>query len=499
MRRSSLPRRAAALAAATLALGSLTTAALPAALAAPAPGGPAAESRPSPITLDVTATQNGREIDLSGGLADLDVTQPTVFRFRGENYLPAADSAAVNGTYVMVADQEKWRVGEEIHMTGDGDALVADWITPAQIKKGGGSWERTLTVGGDTFKPGRSYVVGAAAAHALVLSERHFDRGFSFTVPEATHGPGVPAPVAVRAAVDEKRNVKVEWDYDKSIPGTRFRVTLRCVAECGPLNADRPRQVDVSRSAGREYTFTDSDPGVYVASVYAARDGEDGEPVFSPEAHSAPIAVGDVTIPEELLTPPAPGTTAATSAPGTAAPTTGPSTGAPSTTTTTTEPTSAETAGTEPTSTTPSSISQTPPTGGDGETPPPNQEPTPQPPATEGPAGETPDETAPTDKKPAGDEPANGEKQDAPSAAGADGEKPTGAAAAQAQGEKRPAPAASPAPAAKPQQPAPAGVATAAAPKGLASTGAAALWPALFGATALAAGGLAVVAVRRRR
>ncbi|MDO5750070.1 MAG: S-layer homology domain-containing protein [Rothia sp. (in: high G+C Gram-positive bacteria)] len=224
----------------------------------------------------------------------LDPTQPMTFTLRGEGY-DESEPAARNGVYIMITTTDVWKIGQCSDMKGDGDALIADWI-PAHLIKDG-KFERTITVPGDTFKSGKSYSIGAAAAHGLVLTERYFDRGITITMPEKKAVREVPVPTNVRAQVDSRRNVTVNWDYPENIEGMEWRVGIECLEQCA-AKFNTERSADKWKSSDREHIFDDADAGVYIAKVQTmlpAADGngyEEGSVVTS-----EPFGVGDVKVP----------------------------------------------------------------------------------------------------------------------------------------------------------------------------------------------------------
>ena len=245
-----------------------------------------------PETLD--QRKSNVQLDVTYSPEPIDPTKETKFNFKGKGYTQD-EPAARHGVYLIIIDNAKWKLNKCLGISGQGDGLVERWITRAEIKDG--DWEKEIVVPPETFQPGKTYTVGVAAAHGPVLTERYFDRGINIKVPDAPKIENIAAPTNLKASVDEKRNVKLTWDFEHNLPNMRWRTTLRCITSCDRMIRDT-RQHDVNSGVAREYTFTDSDPAVYVAEVEANRQsGGKWEPLG--KTVSEPFAVGaGIKVPE---------------------------------------------------------------------------------------------------------------------------------------------------------------------------------------------------------
>lgn len=245
-----------------------------------------------------TAVENPKKQDLDVkfevlGPSEINPGTDLHYKLRGEGYNPGTTPGATNGFYLVLAPTTVWRLGMCNKMTGDGDSLQAQWITPAQLNRQGGKFDIDFTIKADSLTPGATYTLGIMAAHGLSLTERYFDRGITIKVPETTTN-GVPDASDVAGSAKKTSNglidVDVTWNYPETVPGTSWRVAMQCVENCV---STRPRTIDLNQSDLRSYTFKDSDAGVYVASVTASRT-IDGSVVSSRQVESERFVVGDV-------------------------------------------------------------------------------------------------------------------------------------------------------------------------------------------------------------
>lgn len=245
-----------------------------------------------PETLD--QRKSNVQLDVTYSPEPIDPTKETKFNFKGKGYTQD-EPAARHGVYLIIIDNAKWKLNKCLGISGQGDGLVERWITRAEIKDG--DWEKEIVVPPETFQPGKTYTVGVAAAHGPVLTERYFDRGINIKVPDAPKIENIAAPTNLKASVDARNNVKLTWDFEHNLPNMRWRTTLRCITSCDRMLRDT-RQHDVNSGVAREYTFTDSDPAVYVAEVEANRQsGGKWEPLG--KTVSEPFAVGaGIKVPE---------------------------------------------------------------------------------------------------------------------------------------------------------------------------------------------------------
>ncbi|WP_454978344.1 hypothetical protein [Corynebacterium propinquum] len=234
------------------------------------------------------------QLDVTYSPETIDPTQETKFHFKGKGYTQD-EPASRHGVYLIIIDNAKWKLNKCLGISGQGDGLVERWITRAEMKDG--EWEKEIVVPPETFQPGKTYTVGVAAAHGPVLTERYFDRGINIKIPDAPKIDKIAAPTNLKATVDEKRNVKLNWEFEHNLPNMRWRTTLRCITSCDRMLRDT-RQHDLNSGVAREYTFTDSDPAVYVAEVEANRQsGGKWEPLG--KTVSEPFAVGaGIKVPE---------------------------------------------------------------------------------------------------------------------------------------------------------------------------------------------------------
>ncbi|SQG65337.1 Uncharacterised protein [Corynebacterium renale] len=248
-----------------------------------------------------TAVENPKKQDLDVkfevlGPSEINPGTDLHYKLRGEGYNPGTTPGATNGFYLVLAPTSVWRLGMCNTMTGDGDSLQAQWITPAQLNRQGGKFDIDFTIKADSLSPGKTYTLGIMAAHGLALTERYFDRGITIKVPE-TATSGVPDATAVAGNATKTPkgliDVDVTWNYPETVPGTSWRVAMQCVENCV---STRPRTIDLAQSDRRSYTFPDSDAGVYVASVTASRT-IDGSVVSSHPVESERFVVGDVQAP----------------------------------------------------------------------------------------------------------------------------------------------------------------------------------------------------------
>lgn len=234
------------------------------------------------------------QLDVTYSPEPIDPTQETKFHFKGKGYTQD-EPASRHGVYLIIIDNAKWKLNKCLGISGQGDGLVERWITRAEMKDG--EWEKDIVVPPETFQPGKTYTVGVAAAHGPVLTERYFDRGINIKIPDAPKIDKIAAPTNLKATVDEKRNVKLNWEFEHNLPNMRWRTTLRCITGCDRMLRDT-RQYDLNSGVAREYTFVDSDPAVYVAEVEANRQsGGQWQPLG--KAVSEPFAVGaGIKVPE---------------------------------------------------------------------------------------------------------------------------------------------------------------------------------------------------------
>lgn len=234
------------------------------------------------------------QLDVTYSPEPIDPTQETKFHFKGKGYTQD-EPASRHGVYLIIIDNAKWKLNKCLGISGQGDGLVERWITRAEMKDG--EWEKDIVVPPETFQPGKTYTVGVAAAHSPVLTERYFDRGINIKIPDAPKIDKIAAPTNLKATVDEKRNVKLNWEFEHNLPNMRWRTTLRCITGCDRMLRDT-RQYDLNSGVAREYTFVDSDPAVYVAEVEANRQsGGQWQPLG--KAVSEPFAVGaGIKVPE---------------------------------------------------------------------------------------------------------------------------------------------------------------------------------------------------------
>ena len=246
-----------------------------------------------PETLD--QRKSNVQLDVTYSPEPIDPTQETKFQFKGKGYDANTEPASRHGVYLIIIDNAKWKLNKCLGISGQGDGLVERWITRAEMKDG--EWEKEIVVPPETFQPGKTYTVGVAAAHGPVLTERYFDRGINIKIPDAPKIDKIAAPTNLKATVDEKRNVKLNWEFEHNLPNMRWRATLRCITSCDRMLRDT-RQHDVNSGVAREYTFADSDPGVYIAEVEANRQsGGQWQPLG--KTVSEPFAVGaGISVPE---------------------------------------------------------------------------------------------------------------------------------------------------------------------------------------------------------
>ncbi|WP_454972448.1 hypothetical protein [Corynebacterium propinquum] len=234
------------------------------------------------------------QLDVTYSPEPIDPTQETKFHFKGKGYTQD-EPASRHGVYLIIIDNAKWKLNKCLGISGQGDGLVERWITRAEMKDG--EWEKEIVVPPETFQPGKTYTVGVAAAHGPVLTERYFDRGINIKIPDAPKIDKIAAPTNLTAEVDTRNNVKLKWEFEHNLPNMRWRTTLRCITSCDRMLRDT-RQHDLNSGVAREYTFTDSDPAVYVAEVEANRQsGGKWEPLG--KTVSQPFAVGaGIKVPE---------------------------------------------------------------------------------------------------------------------------------------------------------------------------------------------------------
>lgn len=234
------------------------------------------------------------QLDVTYSPEPIDPTQETKFHFKGKGYTQD-EPASRHGVYLIIIDNAKWKLNKCLGISGQGDGLVERWITRAEMKDG--EWEKDIVVPPETFQPGKTYTVGVAAAHGPVLTERYFDRGINIKIPDAPKIDKIAAPTNLKATVDEKRNVKLNWEFEHNLPNMRWRATLRCITSCDRMLRDT-RQADANSGTAREYTFTDSDPAVYVAEIEANRQSG-GQWESLGKTVSEPFAVGaGIKVPE---------------------------------------------------------------------------------------------------------------------------------------------------------------------------------------------------------
>lgn len=234
------------------------------------------------------------QLDVTYSPETIDPTQETKFHFKGKGYTQD-EPASRHGVYLIIIDNAKWKLNKCLGISGQGDGLVERWITRAEMKDG--EWEKEIVVPPETFQPGKTYTVGVAAAHGPVLTERYFDRGINIKIPDAPKIDKIAAPTNLKATVDEKRNVKLNWEFEHNLPNMRWRATLRCITSCDRMLRDT-RQADANSGTAREYTFTDSDPAVYVAEIEANRQSG-GKWESLGKTVSEPFAVGTgIKVPE---------------------------------------------------------------------------------------------------------------------------------------------------------------------------------------------------------
>ncbi|WP_448859868.1 hypothetical protein [Corynebacterium propinquum] len=234
------------------------------------------------------------QLDVTYSPETIDPTQETKFHFKGKGYTQD-EPASRHGVYLIIIDNAKWKLNKCLGISGQGDGLVERWITRAEMKDG--EWEKEIVVPPETFQPGKTYTVGVAAAHGPVLTERYFDRGINIKIPDAPKIDKIAAPTNLKATVDEKRNVKLNWEFEHNLPNMRWRATLRCITSCDRMLRDT-RQADANSGTAREYTFTDSDPAVYVAEIEANRQSG-GKWESLGKTVSEPFAVGaGISVPE---------------------------------------------------------------------------------------------------------------------------------------------------------------------------------------------------------
>ncbi|WKS48470.1 hypothetical protein NLL32_06805 [Corynebacterium propinquum] len=234
------------------------------------------------------------QLDVTYSPEPIDPTKETKFHFKGTGYTQD-EPASRHGVYLIIIDNAKWKLNKCLGISGQGDGLVERWITRAEMKDG--EWEKDIVVPPETFQPGKTYTVGVAAAHGPVLTERYFDRGINIKIPDAPKIDKIAAPTNLKATVDEKRNVKLNWDFEHNLPNMQWRATLRCITSCDRMLRDT-RQQDVYSGVAREYTFVDSDPAVYVAEIEAKRQSG-GQWQSLGKTVSEPFAVGaGIKVPE---------------------------------------------------------------------------------------------------------------------------------------------------------------------------------------------------------
>lgn len=231
--------------------------------------------------------------------AKLEVIKPKVvdagkemkFTLKGSGFNDPEDPVG-NGVYVLVTQDDEWVINECLTLTGPG-GLYSGYIPKINSD---GTFEHTITIAADNFIPGRTYAIGTLAAHAASLNSRYFDRGIMLKIPEVT-SKTVTDPKSVKATVDAKKNVKVQWDVAADTSGQKWRVSINCIDKCSDKFGRTTRAADKWKSADREHVFEDADNGIYIPKVQAYREvGE--ERVYGQEIEGQRFAVG-IELPKE--------------------------------------------------------------------------------------------------------------------------------------------------------------------------------------------------------